>query len=262
VFIVVVFLLTGRFFMKLVTTAAAACGLLMSGLAASVANASLVAAFTSGASTVTLNGTLDSSGQNYQINADSVAVGDFTILGFSASSNSPSAPADGQVPLEKAGAAFVAVNHSSTFETLTINLVDNGFTSSISSEQAVLTGAASVTFYGNPVAEAQQPDYFQYASSANGTSVSSATVDYSAYTNGSLATENAAVGPVDFALNSVYSMGSTLTLGLNPFDSATLTFQTDPSPVALPLPGTSVMLGFGLAGLAGMAMLRRRSCAR
>ena len=237
---------------------AGVCGLLLSGFVASAANASLVATFTSGADAVTVNGTLDSSGQNYQINSSQVSgVGSFLILGFTASSNSPSAPANGQVPLEKAAASIVVANSSGGFQTLTINLLDNGFTPSASSPLAALTGAASVTFSGT-ASEGQQLDYFQYASSANNTSVTSNMVTFSPLISGSVATENVAIGPVDFAVTNPYSLGSTLTVGLNSGDSATLSFQTDPTPTALPLPGASAMLAMGLAGLGGIALLRKK----
>ena len=237
---------------------AGVCGLLLSGFVASAANASLVATFTSGVDAVAVNGTLDSSGQNYQINSSQVSgVGSFLILGFTASSNSASAPANGQVPLEKAAASIVVANSSGGFQTLTINLLDNGFTPSISSSLAVLTGAASVTFFGMP-SESQQSDYFQYTSSANNTSVSSSMVAFSPSAATSVATENVAVGPVDFAVTNPYTLGSTLTLGLNSGDSATLSFQTDPTPAALPLPGTSAMLALGLAGLGGIALLGKK----
>ncbi len=241
---------------------AGVCGLLLSGIFASAANAALVATFSSGSNTVSVNGTLDSSGQNYQINASQISgLGKFTIYGFTASSNSPSAPADGQVPLEKAAAAFVAANSSNSFQTLTINLLDNGFTPSPSSPLAVLTGAASVTFFARP-SDSQQSDYMQYTSSANNTSVTSGMVTLNSLATGPVTTVNVAVGPVDFAVTNPYSLGSTITLGLNPGDKATLSFQTDPpAPVALPLPGTSAMLAMGLVSLGGLALLRKKRLA-
>jgi len=240
---------------------AGVCGLLLSGIFASAANAALVATFSSGSNTVSVNGTLDSSGRNYQINASPISgLGKFTIYGFTASSNSPSAPADGQVPLEKAAAAIVVANSSNSFQTLTINLLDNNFLPSPSSPLAVLTGAASVTFFALP-SDSQQSDYMQYTSSANNTSVTSGMVTLNSLATGPVTTVNVAVGPVDFAVTNPYSLGSTITLGLNPGDKATLSFQTDPGSAALPLPGTSAMLAMGLVSLGGLALLRKKRLA-
>ena len=238
---------------------AGVCGLLLSGFAASAADAALVATFSSGTQTVSLNGTLDAGGQNYQINANQVpGVGSFLIYGFSATSNSPSAPANGQVPLEKAATSFVVANSGSGFQTMTINLSDNGFTSDAPSSLAALTGAASVTFSAQGTSGGSQPDYFQYTSSANGTSVSSSNMAFNTGASASVGTVNTTVGPVDFATTSPYTLSSTLTLGLNSGDSATLTFQTDPSPPSLPLPGASTLLALGLVGLGALALLRKK----
>jgi hypothetical protein len=237
---------------------AGVCGLLLSGVATSAVNASLVATFSVGADTTTLTGAPDGSGQNLQIQSSMLSgLGGMNIYGFSASSNSPSAPANGQVPIEKAAATVVAANAGSTFQTLTINLSDNGFSANSPGASALLTGAASVTFFA--VASGSQTlDYFQYASSANSVSVASSILTFNPALAGNVATENVAVGPVEFAFSNPYTLGSTLTLGLNPGDSATLTFQTDPTPAALPLPGTSALLALGLSGLSGLALLRRK----
>ena len=238
---------------------AGVCGLLLSGFAASAADAALVATFTSGAQTVSLNGTLDATGQNYQINANqAMSVGSFLIDGFSATANSPSAPANGQVALEKAATSFVVANGSSGFETMTINLADNSFTPSASGSLESLTGAASVTFFADEMSGGQTLDYFQYTSAANGATASSNNMAFNVGALGPVGTVNTTVGPVDFTTTSPYTLSSTLTLGLNAGDSATLTFQTDPSPTALPLPGSSSLLALGLIGLGSLALQRKR----
>ena len=238
---------------------AGVCGLLLSGFAASAANAALVATFTSGTQTVSLNGTLDATGQNYDINANQVSgVGNFLIFGFSATANSPSAPANGQVALEKAATSFVVANGGSGFETMTINLADNSFTPSTTGSLEALTGAASVTFYAGGMLGDQMPDYFQYTSAADGVTASSNNMEFNVGVMGPVGTVNTTVGPVDFTTTSPYTLSSTLTLGLNAGDSATLTFQTDPSPPALPLPGASSLLALGLVGLGALAVQRKK----
>ena len=245
--------------MKSALIYAGVCGLLLSGFAASAADAALVATFSSGTQTVSLNGTLDAGGRNYQINANQVpGVGSFLIFGFSATSNSPSAPANGQVPLEKAATSFVVANAGSGFETMTINLADNGFTSDAPSSLAALTGAASVTFFAQGGMDGSLPDYFQYSSSVNGTSVSSSTMAFNTGASASVGTVNTTVGPADFAITSPYTLSSKLTLGLNSGDSATLTFQTDPSPTALSLPSASALLALGLVGLSALGLRRKK----
>ena len=245
--------------MKPVLIYAGVCGLLLSGFAASAADAALVATFSSGTQTVTLNGTLDATGQYYQINANEVSgVGNFLIFGFSATANSPSAPANGQVPLEKAATSFVVANSGSGFQTMTINLSDNGFTSNVPGSLAVLTGAASVAFFAGGMSGGQTPDYFQYTSAANGATASSNNMAFNVGVSGPVGTVNTTVGPVDFAITSPYTLSSTLTLGLNSGDSATLTFQTDPSPTALPLPGANTLLALGLVGLSALGLQRKK----
>lgn len=235
------------------------CGLLLSGLAASAAHAALVVTLTSNSTTQTLNGNL--SGGYYQVSDSSFNVGDFFIGYFSASSNSPSTPGNGIVARVKASTSFTAVNNGNGFEILNINVADGAFQPAPGETLAMLAGAASVTF--NSSGAVQSPtDYFQFTSFANSTSISSSVTDYSYNIDGSPATKNVSVGPTGpFNLTSPYSLGESIALGLNPGDNATLTFQTDPIPVVTGLPSDGVLLGLGLAGLAGLAMLRRRGFA-
>ncbi len=241
--------------MKLSTITGVTCGLLLSGLAGSAAHAALVATLTSNSSTQTLNGTLR--GGYYYASDSSFNVGDFSIGYFSASSNSPSTPGNGIIARVKASTSFTAVNNGSGFEVLNINVADGSFQPAPDETLAMLAGAASVTF--NSSGAVQSPlDYYQFTSFANSTSISSSVTDYNYLSDGSPATKNVSVGPTAFNLTSPYSLGESIALGLNPGDSATLTFQTDPIPVVTPLPSAGTILALGLAGLAGLALLRRK----
>ena len=119
-------------------------------------------------------------------------------------------------------------------------------------------GAASVTFFAQGGMDGSLPDYFQYSSSVNGTSVSSSTMAFNTGASASVGTVNTTVGPADFAITSPYTLSSKLTLGLNSGDSATLTFQTDPSPTALSLPSASALLALGLVGLSALGLRRKK----
>ncbi|MGC9260265.1 MAG: hypothetical protein ACP5I8_09365 [Phycisphaerae bacterium] len=222
----------------------------VSGLAAATAQASLVATFNS--DSVVTGSNVDG---NLVIQESGLTISAMKIVYFSASSNSPTAPANGQIPLVDISGLCVRNTSINQFATLTVNLLDNGFVP-VGNEPEVAAGAANVTFSGN-IPESPQQDYFQNTITAGEASLSSADILYSPLQSGPIATYTSDLGGLVFTPSSPYSLGATITIGLNPGDTATLTMQTDPSPVSLPLPPTSAMLGVGLVGLAGMVMWRR-----
>ncbi len=236
--------------MKILTTRSIASMLAVTGLTAVTAQASLVATFNGGSTIIgsNTNGSL-------VIQTSDMTIGSMKIAYMNASSNSPTAPANGHIPMVDIAGLRVSNTSINQFATLTVNLLDNGFIPD-NNEPEVAAGAANVTFSGN-ASDSSQEDYFLNTITADEASLSSKNIYYSPLQSGLIASYTSNISGLLFTPSLPYSLGAAITIGLNPGDVATLTMQTDTSPVSVPLPASIFMLGIGLVDLAGMVLLRR-----
>ena len=216
--------------------------------AASAVQASFTATISSsaGGTPVVLTPTTTSS--TLQISSPSTTVGSFTITNFTATSNSPSATNEAV----EVGSSVVIMNTSTSLETLTINLTDDGFTAPTGSG---LQATAHGTLTWISADAANSNDVVTAESVVNGNGVAgtrttntlalgTSKADYSTY----LPTMSANLG----TLGSPYSLGSNLTVTLNGGDSVNVvwysTVSAVPEPTALSLLGMSALGAILLVG--------------
>ena len=185
-----------------------------------------------------------------QIGPINETVDSFSISNFTATSNSPSSSNEAV----EVGSSIHITNTTSSAETLSINLLDDGFTAPTGSNLQV-TAHGTITWtqtdtqnskdvvtaesvvQGNPVAGTQTSNTLN-----SGTSL----LDLSTY----LPTASADLG----ALGSPYSLGSNLTVQLNGNDAVNVVWYS--SVAAVPEPTALTLLG--MSGLGALLLVGRR----
>ena len=223
-------------------------------LAASAAQASFTATITSsgGGGPLLLTGSSAAPALpgTLQIGPINETVDSFSISNFTATSNSPSSTNEAV----EVGSSILITNTTSSAETLSINLLDDGFTAPTGSNLQV-TAHGTITWtqtdtqnsqdvvtaesvvQGNPVAGTQTSNTLN-----SGTSL----LDLSTY----LPTASADLG----ALGSPYSLGSNLTVQLNGHDAVNVVWYS--SVAAVPEPTALTLLG--MSGLGALLLVGRR----
>ncbi|NNM88739.1 MAG: PEP-CTERM sorting domain-containing protein [Phycisphaerae bacterium] len=222
--------------------------------AASAAQASFTATITSsaGGGSLVLTGSSAAPALpgTLQIGPINETMNSFGISNFTATSNSPSSTSEAV----EVGSSILITNTTSSAETLTIQLADDGFTAPTGSNLQV-TAHGTITWtqtdtqnstdvvtaesvvQGNPVTGTLTSNTLN-----SGTSL----VDLSTY----LPTASSALG----TLGSPYSLGSDLTVHLNGGDAVTVVWYS--SVGAVPEPTALTLLGMG--GLGALLLVGRR----
>ena len=174
----------------------------------------------------------------------------FSITNFTATSNSPSSTS----AAVEVGSSIQITNTTSSLETLTIDLTDNGFTAPVGSNLQV-TAHGTLTWNTNNHANSNDVVTAESVVQGNpvaGTVTSNTLIpgtsplNYSTY----MPTASSALG----TLGSPYSLGSNLTVQLNGGDAVNVVWYS--SVAAVPEPTALALLGMG--GLGAMLLVGRR----
>ncbi len=174
----------------------------------------------------------------------------FSITNFTATSNSPSSTS----AAVEVGSSIQITNTTSSLETLTIDLTDNGFTAPVGSNLQVtahgtLTWNTNNQANSNDVVTAEsvvQGNPVSGTVTSNTLNPSTSLLNYSTY----MPTMSSALG----TLGSPYSLGSNLTVQLNGGDAVNAVWYS--SVAAVPEPTALALLGMG--GLGAMLLVGRR----
>ncbi len=223
-------------------------------LAASAAQASFTATITSsgGGGSLVLTGSsaAPAAAGTLQIGPITETVNSFSITNFTATSNSPSSTS----AAVEVGSSIQITNTTSSLETLTIDLTDNGFTAPVGSNLQI-TAHGTLTWNTNN--HANSNDVVTAESAIQGNPVSgtvtsntlnpgTSLLNYSTY----MPTMSSALG----TLGSPYSLGSNLTVQLYGGDAVNVVWYS--SVAAVPEPTALALLGMG--GLGAMLLVGRR----
>ena len=171
----------------------------------------------------------------------------FSITNFTATSNSPSATNEAV----EVGSSIQIKNTSTSLETLTIHLTDDGFTAPTGSG---LQATAHGTLTWNPTDNPNSNDVVTAESVVNGNGVAGTSTSNTFSPGTSLSTYMPLASGNLGALGSPYSLGSTLTVQLNGGDSVNVAWYSTVS--AVPEPTAASLMGMG--GLGALLLLGGR----